>query len=265
MDWIYSDPAVVNVVGVGKVSSSIARQLKGKVRFGYVVSRNFEKARVLAQEIGGIAVTYEDNFKLNGILLIGVSDSILPTIPLLLNAKVEEGKTIAIHFSGFQLSEILPDKWFPVSMHPNCAVPDEYHIFENVVFGIEGSEVGLEVAKKLIRLLGGDYITIPTDRKMEYHLAAVIISNFPIALAYLSQTIYKDLGFSEELSRRILSTLLNSVSINISSKTLAQALTGPVKRGDWNVVNAEREAFKEKFPEYALVYDALVDIIKKLA
>jgi len=264
MNWINDDIPIVNIVGVGKVSSSIARQLKGKVEFGYIVSRNIEKAKLLAKEIGGIALTYDDQFKLRGVVLLGLNDSTLSTVHLLLNEKVENGEIVAIHFSGFTSSNILPKEWFPVSVHPNCAVSDEYHGFENVIFGIEGSEEGLKIAATIVKLLGGEYVIIPKERKPEYHLAAVIVSNFPIALAYLSQSIYKNLGFSEELARKIIATLLSSVSTNINLKKLPDALTGPVKRNDWIVVKNEREIFEKMFPEYKQLYDTIVEILTKL-
>jgi len=89
-----------------------------------------------------------------------------------------------------------------------------------VIFGIEGVERGLQLAKNLVELLGGKYVVIPKERKAEYHLAAVIASNFSIALAYLSQRLYTDIGFSEELSRKVISKLFESVSQNIASKNL---------------------------------------------
>ncbi|WP_448376167.1 Rossmann-like and DUF2520 domain-containing protein [Fervidobacterium sp.] len=264
MNWLHDGIPIVNIVGVGKVSASIARQFKGKVKFGYIVSRNIEKARLLAKEIGGIALTYEDEFKLHGIVLLGLNDSALSTAHLLLNGKVENGEIVAIHFSGYLTSDVLPQEWFPASVHPNCAVSDEYHRFENVIFGIEGSEEGLKIATTIVKLLGGEYVIIPKERKPEYHLAAVIVSNFPIALAYLSQNLYKNLGFSDELARRVIATLLSSVSANINLKKLPDALTGPVKRNDWMVVKNEKEIFEKMFPEYKQLYDTIVEILTKL-
>lgn len=253
----------INIIGVGHVSSSIARNLFGKVKFGYVISRDKGKAENLAKEIGAEAKTYKDDFLLSGAILLGVSDSALPDVCKLLEKKVDKN-VVAIHFSGFLPSDILPESWSPASMHPNCAVSNERYNFKDVVFGIEGMERGLQIAKYLVELLGGQYVLIPKERKAEYHLAAVIASNFPVALAYLSQKLYTDIGFSEELSRKVISKLFESVSQNIASKNLKDALTGPVKRGDWEVVKQEGRIFNEYFPGFSELYDILVKVLKQL-
>ncbi len=253
----------INIIGVGRVSSSVARNLVGKVKFGYVISRDKSKAENLAKEVGAKAKTYEDDFLLSGVILLGVSDSALPDVCKLIEKKVDKN-VVAIHFSGFLPSDILPESWFPASMHPNCAVSNESYNFKDVVFGVEGTERGLQMAKYLVELLGGQYVVISKERKAEYHLAAVIASNFPVALAYLSQRLYTDIGFPEELSRKVISKLFESISQNIASKNLKNALTGPVKRGDWEVVKQEGKIFSEYFPEFFELYDILVKLLKKL-
>lgn len=256
----------INIVGIGKVSSSIARQLKGKTKFGHILSRDRAKAEQLAKELDGIPVTYDDDFLLDGIVLFGVNDSVLPYIQQKLERKVNN--IIAVHFSGFHSSAIFPEEWSPVSMHPNCSVADEYYSFKDVLFGIEGSEKGLEIAKKIVKLVGGKYVTISTHDKALYHLAAVISSNFPMALAYLSLKIYEDIGIDNENARKIISTLMESVSKNISKYDLKDALTGPVKRKDWKVVEEEGKVFKEFFKEKHGInedlYQQFIKILQKI-
>ncbi|HQG01874.1 MAG TPA: DUF2520 domain-containing protein [Fervidobacterium sp.] len=262
---------LVNVVGTGKVSSAISHNLLGKVRFGYVLSREFEKAKSLAERIGATPVTYSQDFLLNGIVLFGLSDSVLKDAETLLNGKV--GEITAIHFSGFHPSQILPRSWNPASMHPNCAVADENVSFKDVLFGLEGCDSGLEVAKEIVDIIGGRYFIVPTDKKVLYHLAAVISSNFTVGLASLSEKIYEEIGLDEKTARELISHLLQTVGDNISKFPIDVALTGPVKRGDWKVVEMERAAFIEQFPQFSKpfssshdcgLYDIFVDILKDI-
>lgn len=254
---------VVNIVGLGKVSLSIARQIKSGVEFGYLVSRDFEKAKAIAKELGGIPVSYNDDFSLEDVVLFGLTDSVLISAQELISSKAKD--IVAIHFSGFHSSDIFPKDWNPVSMHPNCAVADEFTKFNDVIFGLEGTEKGLSVANKIVEILGGIPVVIPTEKKGLYHLAAVISSNFPVALAYLSSILYSELGITDELSRKIISKLLESVSENLIKHKIPDALTGPVKRGDWDVVNMERELFKEFLSRKGLCsenfYDEIVRIL----
>lgn len=258
---------VVNIVGLGKVSLSIARQIKNSVDFGYLVSRNIEKAKVIARELGGTPVSYNDGFLLNGVVLFGLNDSVLIKAQEFVSSKVKD--IVAIHFSGFHSSNIFPKDWDPVSMHPNCAVADEFTKFNDIIFGLEGTEKGLAVANEIVEILGGKSVVISTEKKALYHLAAVISSNFPVALAYLSSILYSELGINDELSRKIISKLLESVSENLTKHEIPNALTGPVKRGDWNVVNMERKLFEEflviKHICSECVYEELVKILSLLA
>ncbi|MFN3691959.1 MAG: DUF2520 domain-containing protein [Fervidobacterium sp.] len=264
------DLMIVNVIGVGKVSSSIARQLKGKVQFGYIVSRDLEKAKVLSRELGALAVTYSDNFVLNGVVLVGLNDSSLLSLPHLLEKNMDyiSKETVFIHFSGFHSSNIFPIDWNSVSMHPNCAVANEFKTFEDVVFGIEGTSRGIEIAKKLVGLLNGKYVLIDTEKKAMYHLAAVVASNFPIALAYLSLLMYKEIGIGEDISKEIVCKLFESVSKNIKSNTLKDALTGPVKRNDWDIIEQEKSIFEEFVNSQGLsciaLYNDSVNLLLKI-
>ncbi|MGB9614485.1 MAG: DUF2520 domain-containing protein [Fervidobacterium sp.] len=256
---------LINIVGVGKVSSSIARQLKGKVSFGFIVSRDFLKAQNLAFELSATPVSYQENFTLNGITLLGLNDSVLPKAKELLIGKV--GEITALHFSGFHPSTILPKEWKPASMHPNCAVSNEWYSFKNVVFGIEGWQESVKLAMEVVEILGGKSVIIPTVKKPLYHLAAVISSNFPMALVYMSLLIYKELGINDETGRKIISELLGSVRNNINKCNLKDALTGPVKRKDFEVVEKEKTIFKEFFEKYEIstqLYNHLIKILQKI-
>ncbi|ODN30110.1 DUF2520 domain-containing protein [Fervidobacterium thailandense] len=260
------DSLLFHVVGVGKVSSSFARNLARKcplVRFGYVVSRDIDKSRSLAHELGAEPKSYNDEFVLEGVVLFGYSDSVLVDAPKIVGEKIGSD-VIAVHFSGFHPSTIFPKSWNPVSIHPNCAVASYDFDFTRKVFGIEGSEKGLKIAKLLLEKLDAQYFEIRTDAKKIYHLAAVLTSNFPVAFLYLARKLYRELGIDETLIRHILHSLLGSVASNVFEKELQEALTGPVKRGDWEVVEEEGKIFCEHFPEYATIYDTTVLVLKSL-
>lgn len=253
---------LVNIVGLGKVSLSIARQLEGKVKFGYFVSRDFEKANLVSKELNAIPVTYNDDFKLNGVVLFGLNDSILPEAERLLYSKIEN--VIAIHFSGFHPSTVFPNDWNPASMHPNCAVASDSTQFKDVLFGLEGTEKGIATAQNLVQLLEANYVIIPSEKKVLYHLAAVISSNFPVGLAYISYLLYREIGVDDENSRKIISRLLRTVSENIEKMDITMALTGPIKRKDWTIVEKERDVFLDFSKRTQLYSETLYDEFVKL-
>lgn len=257
----------LNVVGIGNVSSALAKSIRRNadkigglsVTFGHLVSRDQTKAQLLAEEVGGVPVTYGDDFILNGPTIFGLNDTVLPLAPKLLDGKV--GGIVALHLSGYHPSSILPRGWLPASMHPNLSVASPDASFDGVVFGIEGSPEGVAVAVRIAELLGGRWVTIETSRKREYHLAAVLVSNLPFAFFALAEELYEIAGVSESLSRELIVTLLSSVSRNIQKAELHQALTGPIKRRDLEVIREEGELFKKTFPDFCELYDKSVEAI----
>ncbi|SHH15175.1 DUF2520 domain-containing protein [Thermosipho atlanticus] len=250
---------LINVAGVGKVTSALLFNLKDKVEIGYVLSRNKRKAEKLCEEMGqGTPVDYNDSFKFEGILFVGYPDSILPEASSILKKYVNEKTIEVIHFSGYFSSNIFPTNWNPASVHPNCPVLGKETNLKNVVFGIEGN---LEVAKKIVSLLGGEYFIIPPESKTYYHLAAVLISNFSLALAYLSEKLYEQGKISKEKFSRVVESLLNNMVENIKKNGTVESITGPIARKDYNIVRKERELFCKTFPEYCGLYDKFIHII----
>ncbi len=251
---------LVNIVGVGKVSKAVAKSLKGKVDFGYIVSRDFEKAKTFSEEVGGIPKIYDEEFKLEGIVLFGLNDDTLIKSEELVSDKV--GKILAVHFSGVHSSKVFPEYWDGCSIHPNISISDENIDFTGVIFGIEGN---LEIAKQLVKLLGGRFVEIKTEDKIKYHLSAVLTSNFPYALAKLSDIIYESCGMEENIRRTLISQLLESVSKNLKTKDFKDALTGPVKRNDLETVRREKEEFLRLFKDKSItsIYDSFVKILSE--
>ncbi|MBO8160389.1 MAG: DUF2520 domain-containing protein [Thermosipho sp. (in: Bacteria)] len=252
----------VNVAGLGKVSSAILWNIVEKVEIGYILSRDKEKSREFCKKIGkGIPVGYEDKFTFDGILLVGFPDTILPDAPSILGKFIDvtESDLSVVHFSGFFSSKIFPKEWNPSSVHPNCPVIGKSTSFKDVVFGIEGN---IKTAKKLVSLLGGRYFIIDSELKMFYHLAAVLMSNFPLALIYLAEKLYEKGNVSKEMFNDVMESLLQNTISNVKKNGAVNSITGPIARDDKNVVEAERQIFCNSFPDFCELYDKFVQIIR---
>ncbi|QTA37943.1 DUF2520 domain-containing protein [Thermosipho ferrireducens] len=247
----------INIIGIGKVTTAFAYNLKGKVEMGFIVSRSREKAKVLAKEIGGIPVTYDDNFVLDDIVLVGYPDNLLSEIPQKLE-KFLGSNVKVIHFSGFYPSTIFPENWSPASVHPNCPVIGRKTSFKDVIFGIEGN---IEVAKKLISLVKGKYFVIDSSKKIYYHLAAVLMSNFNLSLIYLAEKLYKKANIPFKHFSEVVESLLKTLIKNVKENGTVNSITGPIVRNDIEVVNAEMEIFCEHFPEHCQLFDNFIQII----
>ncbi|KUK21972.1 MAG: hypothetical protein PWQ72_364 [Pseudothermotoga sp.] len=259
----------INVVGTSKVAFVLCKiLLEEDFSIGCVVSRSKQRAEDFVAKIGqGFPKTYEEDFTLKGVTFFAVPDQSISEVYHKLKNRLEEAS--AFHFSGFLDSEIFKDfdqkGWARGSIHPNLSFADEENALKYIktcCFGIEGNREGLLVAKQIVEKISNCWVEIPYGSKGAYHLAAVIASNFNVALAYLSEKLYKLYnikGFQEVIPKLMMSSVHN-----ILKKGVQKSLTGPVAREDWLIVEKEREIFVKTFPEYKKLYDDMIDILIKI-
>ncbi len=260
---------VLNVIGTSKVAFLITKILLEKgYTAGYVISRKRERAESFCQALGqGMPVEYDQDYVLSGIIFLSTPDDMLEYIYDKIRTRITNGTLI--HFSGFKSSQVFYDAderdLGRASLHPNLSFAD-LSVAESMIrsccFGIEGNQRGISDAEKIAKQISNCYVTIPTESKPAYHLAAVVASNFLVGLAHLSKSIYEKNqidGFE-----KIIPTLMLNTVKNICNLGVLESLTGPVARGDWKVVEAEREVFSRVFPKLANLYDLMVDLLKDL-
>lgn len=116
-------------------------------------------------------------------------------------------------------------------------------IFKGKECVAEGHTATLNLITQLFSALGTNIITVNTSQKPAYHAAAVIASNYLVTLAAKSTELLQQIGISQPLSRKIIDQLMHSSFANIQqAKTISDALTGPLARGDLSTVKLHLEA-----------------------
>ncbi len=99
----------------------------------------------------------------------------------------------------------------------------------------------VDIAKKVVETLKGRYMVISPDEKPLYHLACVVASNHVLSILYLSSKLMEGRIPEEEIINLALETLKKA-----EKEGIVQALTGPVERGEKEVIEKELEKAKEK-------------------
>lgn len=164
-----------------------------------------------------------------------------------------------IHCSGSMSSRVLQvDKSLPIgylSLHPLQAfagINQAVELLRGTHFGIEGDaeEVGLEIVEQL----GGIPHRLDPEKKVLYHAGAVIASNYLVTLADLSVRLFEQAGIAKEEALESLIPLMEGTLRNLGQVGLPQALTGPIERGDVEVVKSHLERMPMKIEA---VYRAL--------
>lgn len=130
---------------------------------------------------------------------------------------------------------------------------------------VEGEPEGAERVEAFLRSTGIAPGRVDPERKELYHAAAVVSSNAIIALLAMAEEWMGQAGVDREKSKAALGALVDSALGSWRQSESTDALTGPVARGDGEVVLAHREALAIHAPNSLPLYDELTRATLKLA
>jgi predicted short-subunit dehydrogenase-like oxidoreductase (DUF2520 family) len=131
-------------------------------------------------------------------------------------------------------------------------------------FGIDGDPRACEASRTLASALGARTLEIPAGEKVRYHAAAVFVSNFPALLMASGEKLLGKIGLMPDDARAALMPLFAAAAENVKAKPSAQALTGPIVRGDVETVRKHVVALAST-PELLALYIALARSAVELA
>jgi predicted short-subunit dehydrogenase-like oxidoreductase (DUF2520 family) len=166
------------------------------------------------------------------------------------------------HCSGATgLGVLAPHEAFglhPLMTVPASGVPD----FAGAGAAVAGTTPrALAVAEELAARLGLHATTVADEDRAAYHAAASIASNFLVTLEGAAERLAATAG----VDRALLAPLVRAAVENWARLGAADALTGPIARGDEATVTRQREAVQERTPELLPLFDALADATRGLA
>jgi predicted short-subunit dehydrogenase-like oxidoreductase (DUF2520 family) len=150
------------------------------------------------------------------------------------------------------------------ALHPLMTVPADAApgLFAGAGAAIAGSTPrALAVAAALAGLLGMRATTVADEDRAAYHAAASIAANFLVTLEGAAERLAASTG----VDREMLAPLVRAAVENWARLGAADALTGPIARGDEATVARQRAAVAERAPDLVALYDALADATRALA
>ncbi len=188
-------------------------------------------------------------------LFLTVPDAEIRTVVPRLCTTVKKN-AIVMHCSGALSSDVLADfrkNGASVgSLHPlrsfaspDCDLDDRQKIF----FYFEGDSTAETFSRRLTHDLKAEFYRIRTEDKPMYHAAAVISSNFLVALQHYALSCMESAGIQREQGLASLLPLIQSTVDNMASSGVPDAMTGPVERGDTDTLLRHLTAMKRSgFP-----------------
>jgi predicted short-subunit dehydrogenase-like oxidoreductase (DUF2520 family) len=150
------------------------------------------------------------------------------------------------------------------SLHPLQTIPDERTDLVGAPCAIAGSTPdALALARELGERLEMRPFEVPEDSRDAYHAAAAMASNLLVALEESATELMEQAGIDAP-GRELLAPLVLRSAANWTERG-ADALTGPIARGDTATVERHLEALRATAPELAPVYEALAERARVLA
>ena len=125
---------------------------------------------------------------------------------------------------------------------------------EGRVFGIEGDEPAVRVARRIARALEGTPVKLTAAKKALYHAAGAFAAGHLLALEETGVQLLMNAGIQRAAATKALLSLSRQVLDNYEKLGPHHAWTGPLSRGDYGVVAAHQQALQEHRPEFLEAY-----------
>lgn len=263
------------LIGAGKVGTMLAIALfRAGYRFTWIGSSKIEDAGKLAQKVG--ACRYGVGFKgfgeKAGFLIIAVPDDKIQAVASrAVKAGIMGGKTVCAHLSGTLCSEILEKAGMAgasvMAFHPAqtftlSSNPDE--VFKNICFDMEGGDTACVLGERAADNLGAMSIRLDPQSRILSHIAMTAASNYTVSLLHIAEEIMKSAGIPEDKAGMMLYPLFSATADNVSSMGTVNSLTGPVSRGDTEVLKKHFEVLGNMDENYRVLFSGLAATALKI-
>ena len=265
----------LSFVGCGKLGRSLGHLFHRHSVFTprQVLTRRAASAADAVRFIGaGQAIHDPEDLMPADVFMLAVPDTMLPDVAdRLSRSHVLDDRTTVFHCSGAQSSKLLAScaeqGAHIASVHPLLSFAEPAAVVRDFRChcSIEGNAAAVSMLSLAFTQIGAQVMQIPTEAKLRYHAAAVIASNYLVTLTDQALQAIEGAGLTREQGRELLLPLMHQTLGNLDRLEPRDALTGPVARGDWPLVEAQQNTLDEIDPRLGCFYMMLAKATARLA
>ncbi|MHC4845001.1 MAG: Rossmann-like and DUF2520 domain-containing protein [Planctomycetota bacterium] len=269
------------VAGAGSAAGALALALaRDGWPLGEIATRSVERSEQRCRLLGGGEPTTLDEMATPDrmapaepvLLLIGVPDRHIAPVAKRLAKRRWAAGSAALHLSGsVEVSALAPLARAGVStggLHPLKSFVDTERDLAGLpgtVFALEGDGAAMELAEEIAERLGARPFRLEPGTRPAWHAAATHACNHFVALVDQSLDLMETAGLDRESARAALLPLLDSTLRNLDAHTPADALTGPIVRGDIEAVQRHLDTLHDAPDDVGAAYRALARRLVRLA
>lgn len=266
----------LNLIGAGRVGRTLAALWERERALGIqdVLAATEQGARSAVAFLGsGTAVAGLGQMRAADIWMVATPDrAISESAGKLAATGLLRAGDIVFHCSGAMTSRDLAAAAqrgaCVASVHPLKSFADPHdavRTFAGTYCAAEGDPAALDVLCPAFAQIGGRVSIIDTQSKSLYHAASVIVCNYLTALLETGLRCYEQAGLQRETARDMMEPLVRETLDNVFRLGTAAALTGPIARGDAQVVAQHLEALAGADASMGEVYRSLGAVAVQLA
>jgi predicted short-subunit dehydrogenase-like oxidoreductase (DUF2520 family) len=268
----------VAIVGAGSLATFLAVALDNA---GFAITeivardspRSLQRARKLAAKVGAQTAT-ADSAALHAPLLwlcvpdreihaaaAALADRLATRSAAHKKSQPRNEARFALHSSGAlssrELDPLRKAGAAVASAHPLMTFVARAHpSLEGVPFALEGDQAATQLARRIVRQLGGESFRLPVARKAAYHAWATMTSPLLLAFLVTLEEAARAAGLTRHDARRKSLPILRQTLANYARLGPARSFSGPLVRGDAATVAKHLSALK-RHPSPREVYLAL--------
>lgn len=264
------------MIGGGRLATSLGRLWlnSGLLNIQDVLCRSLNHSQRAVRLIGaGRPLTEFKDLRRADLFLISTPDGAISSAAEQLTAGgcVDES-CIVFHCSGAESSELLaPARRVGAavaSAHPLMTFSEQLITLEQFAgsyCAIEGDSSASRLLHELFSQIGATTIELSTDQKTLYHASAIFASNYLMTLLQVAIDIQGMLGIRSDVSLKMIAPLARRSLENAFAGGPRSALTGPIVRGDIELVKRQFGALSALDHRIGELYRTLADHTARVA
>jgi predicted short-subunit dehydrogenase-like oxidoreductase (DUF2520 family) len=255
----------VAIVGAGRVGTAFGVRLR---RAGHRIVAASGRGATVARArsyLGAVPVLPPVDAARRGelVLIATPDDAIEPTCEAIVEGAGVTTGAVVCHASGatslVALAAAEAVGATVLSIHPLQTFPDVGSAIERLagcpMAVTARTDPGADLGWQLALDAGGRPFRLADDAKPLYHAAAVIASNYLVAITALARDVGSAAGLDDPV--RLFAPLQGTTLANVSSMGPERALTGPAVRGDAGTIDRHLVALSISVPAAVEAYVAL--------
>jgi predicted short-subunit dehydrogenase-like oxidoreductase (DUF2520 family) len=253
----------ISVVGAGRVGTALAVLLRRSGHRIVAVSGRAATAERAARFLPETPVTSRaEAASAAEVVVVGVPDALVETTATAIAPNLGRAAAV-VHLSGAlgleALHGVRAAGATPVALHLLQTFPTVEAALDRVPGSAAAvtaaTEEGFALGERLAVDAGARPFRLADAARPLYHAGAVLASNAVVALLALAEQVFRGAGVDEPAERFL--PLTRASVDNVGELGAAEALTGPVVRGDAATVDRNLRALAERSPAAVSPYVAL--------